>query len=159
MKAEQSIFRSTFWYSLPSFIKPVLIIYLDWQIAQNQFDKKTSQLLERSFLFHQTCLKVPKNVSKGTPLRYPWGLCPRSNRRAVTRPPSITGVFYKRGRLCRFAATPGDTSPPRRYQRGYFLFDTLLVPFLVKEKEPRAWGAQPHIMSLHLALHFSTKKF
>ena len=56
MKAEQSIFRSTFWYSLPSFTKPVLIICLDWQITQNQSDKKTSQLLERSFLFHQTCL-------------------------------------------------------------------------------------------------------
>ena len=41
----------------------------------------------------------------------------------------------------RHGVTVGETSPLRRYQRGHFLFDTLLVPFLVKEKEPQGWAA------------------
>ena len=41
----------------------------------------------------------------------------------------------------RHGVTVGETSPLRRYQRGHFLFDTLLVPFLVKEKESREWAA------------------
>ena len=39
---------------------------------------------------------------------------------------------------------PGGYFPPRRYQRGHFLFDTLLDTFLVKEKYPRGWAAQAH---------------
>ena len=35
----------------------------------------------------------------------------------------------------------GGDFPLRRYQRGYFLFDTLLAPFLVTEKEPQGWAA------------------
>ena len=35
----------------------------------------------------------------------------------------------------------GGDFPPRRYQRGSILFDTLLDTFLVKEKYPQGWAA------------------
>ncbi len=59
-------------------------------------------------------------------------------------PPSIPPVKHETfviNKGERHGVTAGETSPLRRYQRGHFLFDTLLVPFLVKEKEPQGWAA------------------
>ena len=37
--------------------------------------------------------KDTKGVSKGTPLRYPWGLCPRSNRKRSRAPLCLSRKF------------------------------------------------------------------
>jgi hypothetical protein len=63
-------------------------------------------------------------------------------------PPSIPSVKHKTFVMDegeRHGVTVGETSPLRRYQRGHFLFDTLLDTFLVKEKYPQEWAAQAHI--------------
>ena len=73
--------------------------------------------------------KDTKGVSKGTPLRYPWGLCPRSNRKRSRAP-----LFYRR----KFR------EKKRKYPRGHLLLDTLLLAFLVKEKSVPVWAARAH---------------
>ena len=66
-----------------------------------------------------------------------------SNRRGrcpLSTPPNDARSFCgKRGGASR--SDCGGDFPPRRYQRGYFLFDTLLDTFLVKEKYPQEWAA------------------
>ena len=62
--------------------------------------------------------------------------CPLS-----TPPVGLETLVVNEGERDRFAVTAGETSPLRRYQRGHFLFDTLLDTFLVKEKYPQGWAA------------------
>ena len=62
--------------------------------------------------------------------------CPLS-----TPPVGLETLVVNEGERDRFAVTAGETSPLRRYQRGHFLFDTLLDTFLVKEKYPQEWAA------------------
>ena len=84
--------------------------------------------------------KVSKSVCKGLPLTYPLGEVSPAVTASGHAPPFLAGSFMiDEGE--RHEVTVGETSPLRRYQRGHFLFDTLLVPFLVKEKEPREWAA------------------
>ena len=78
--------------------------------------------------------KDTKGVSKGTPLRYPWGLCPRSNRKRSRAP-----YVYHESLVHHWGNRRG-TSPFCWKSKNQEVFGESLTTFFSQESSPGVQG-------------------
>ena len=78
--------------------------------------------------------KDTKGVSKGTPLRYPWGLCPRSNRKRSRSP-----YVYHESLVHHWGNRRG-TSPFCWKSKNQEVFGESLTTFFSQESSPGVQG-------------------
>ena len=78
--------------------------------------------------------KDTKGVSKGTPLRYPWGLCPRSNRKRSRSP-----YVYHESLVYHWGNRRG-TSPFCWKSKNQEVFGESLTTFFSQESSPGVQG-------------------
>ena len=91
--------------------------------------------------------KDTKGVSKGTPLRYPWGRCPRSNRKRSRSPYAYhESLVYQRGSVTKWlwGILPPEKISKRTPPLGYAFAD-----FSRKRKvSASVGGMSPHQQSI-----------
>ena len=115
-----------------------------WDYARNSSLQKTKVSLwayaAHTRGYFSFTRKVSKSVSKGFPLDIPWGLCPRSNRKAVTFP------LIHHGSLVLHRGIEGGRAPFCRKSKNQEVFGVSLVvkrslTFSFTRKELPVWAA------------------